>query len=206
MTKKLKMLQKYFKYVILLIEIILITEGVIQMMTKNKVLTSSLVILMAIGLAGCTNSAAAPTTNKSQAVSAKVAKKAVSTHSTQEQASSNNSSNINGTNNSSNTQVNSSQNTATSSTASSVATPQANSTSSTDDQNQQVLTSFVDQSNVQKDGNHYLVTPQSQDKYQIEVRNNQNGDPNVAHLTGIYQYNPTTQQIQTMDPVTGEFE
>lgn len=176
------------------------------MMTKNKVLTSSLVMLMAIGLAGCTNSAAAPTTHKIQAVSAKVTKKVASNHDTQKQVSSNNSSNIS-SNSSINQTTSSSQNTTTSSSAtSSVVTPRSDSTSSSDKQNQQVLASFVDQSNVQKDGNQYLVTPQSQDKYQIEVRNNQGGDPNVAHLTGTYQYDPTTQQIQTMNPVTGEFE
>ena len=177
------------------------------MRIKNKVLTSSIVMLMAIGLAGCTNSAAAPTTNKSQAVNAKVTKKVASNHNTQKQVSSNNSSNISSTSNSSINQTNSFQNTATSSSAtSSVVTPRADSTGSSDKQNQQVLASFVNQSNVQKDGNQYLVTPQSQDKYQIEVRNNQGGDPNVAHLTGTYQYDPTTQQIQTMNPVTGEFE
>lgn len=56
----------------------------------------------------------------------------------------------------------------------------------------------------QENGDQYTVTKGEDGYYQVDVRNS-NGDPDVAHLKGIYQYNPTTNQYKTMDPTTGEF-
>ncbi len=62
-------------------------------------------------------------------------------------------------------------------------------------------------SGIQQDGNHYYMTKNNQNNnYQIEVRNNQGGDPNVAHLTGTYQYDPATNQIHEMNPITGNYD
>ena len=60
-----------------------------MMKMTNKVLTSSLVILAALGLAGCTNSAAAPTKTSTSAtkVSQQTSKKAASSTSSERQRS-----------------------------------------------------------------------------------------------------------------------
>lgn len=216
------MLQKDFKRrynisVIILRNYIRENEGVIKMMKMtNKVLTSSLVILTAFGLAGCANSAAAPATKTStaatkvskQANSSTNSQKAIKSHSDVSRVESSNDQKASTslqTSNSTNMQN------ASSATYSAVANHssqnQATSSSTPVQSDQQVLTSFVKSSGVQKDGNHYYVTPNKQNNnYQIEVRNNQGGDPNIAHLTGTYQYDPATNQIQEMNPITGNYD
>ncbi|MBB1095049.1 hypothetical protein H5R92_02295 [Limosilactobacillus sp. BG-MG3-A] len=189
-----------------------------MMKMTNKVLASSLVILAALGLAGCTNSAAAPTKTSTSAtkVSQQISKKAASSTSSE------------GTKNQSFTSTRA-QSTSSMSADSKVAvsnshqkltsqatkvpnSPVTNSQSATTNANsstqndQQVLTSFVKTSGVQEDGNHYYMTKNNQNNnYQIEVRNNQGGDPNIAHLTGTYQYDPATNQIHEMNPITGNY-
>lgn len=198
-----------------------------MMKMTSKVLTSSLVILTALGLAGCANNAAAPTTKTSTAatkVSKQANKKAVpspNNKTAKGQASikaHSNTSSIISTSTKQNSVVTEKAQTSTSanSQSSTSVSYSANSNRSSQNQaastrtpsqnDQQVLTSFVKTSGVQKDGNHYYVAPNKQNSnYQIEVRNNQSGDPNVAHLTGIYQYDPTTNQIQKMNPITGNY-
>lgn len=166
----------------------------------NKVLTSSLVILTALGLAGCANSAAAPTTKTTNTNNTKVVKqdtskavnktseKAVSPKVTANSVSSNK------------VMTNSSSKVSSTSQA-------ASQSSNTPNNDQQVLNSFVKTSGVQKDGNHYYVSKnKNNSNYQIEVRNNEGGDPNVAHLTGTYQYDPSTNQIHQMNPITGNYD
>jgi hypothetical protein len=169
-------------------------EGVIKM-TKvtSKALASSLVILTALGLAGCANSAAAPTTSKTTTTNAKVVK----------QASTKTAKKVN--------TAKSVSPQATATTTDNQATnpdQQANTSQPVSNHNndQQVLTNFVKTSGVQQDGNHYYVNKNNDNSYQIEVRNNEGGDPNIAHLTGTYQYDPTTNQLQEMNPVTGNYE
>lgn len=187
-----------------------------MMKMTNKVLTSSLVILTAFGLAGCANSAAAPATKTStaatkvskQANSSTNSQKAIKSHS---DVSSVESSNDQKASTSSQTSNSTNMQNASSATYSAVANHssqnQAASSSTPAQSDQQVLTSFVKSSGVQKDGNHYYVTPNKQNNnYQIEVRNNQGGDPNIAHLTGTYQYDPATNQIQEMNPITGNYD
>lgn len=192
-------------------------EGVIKMMKMtNKVLTSSLVILTAFGLAGCANSAAAPATKTStaatkvskQANSSTNSQKAIKSHSDVSRVESSNDQNASTSSQTSNSTNMQNVSSATYSTATNHASQnQATSNSIPAQSDQQVLTSFVKSSGVQKDGNHYYVTPNKQNNnYQIEVRNNQGGDPNIAHLTGTYQYDPATNQIQEMNPITGNYD
>ena len=69
-----------------------------------------------------------------------------------------------------------------------------------------VLQKFFAASGVsQANGDSYLVTPKADGSYQVEIRNN-SGDPQVASLVGMYQYNPTTNQVQKMNIVTGQYE
>ena len=69
-----------------------------------------------------------------------------------------------------------------------------------------VLQKFFAASGVsQANGDSYLVTPKEDGSYQVEIRNN-GGDPQVASLVGMYQYNPTTNQVQKMNIVTGQYE
>lgn len=184
----------------------------------NKVLASSLVILAALGLAGCTNSAAAPTKTSISAtkVSQQTSKKAASSTSSEKakKQTPNSVQSTSAINTSSKVKVaNSSEKLtdqttkATSSSVTSNPSSQSVTTNSSSQNDQQVLTSFVKTSGVQQDGNHYYMTKNNQNNnYQIEVRNNQGGDPNVAHLTGTYQYDPATNQIHEMNPITGNYD
>ncbi len=220
------MLQKDFKRrynisVIIFRNYIRENEGVMKMMKMtNKVLTSSLVILTAFGLAGCANSAAAPTTKTSTAATkvSKQANKEVNS-STNSQKASKAHSDVSSVASSNDQKASTSSQTSNSTSIQSVSSAsysaianhssqnQATTSSAPAQSDQQVLTSFVKSSGVQKDGNHYYVTPNKQNNnYQIEVRNNQGGDPNIAHLTGTYQYDPATNQIQEMNPITGNYD
>lgn len=215
MTLKLKILQKHFKTVYNVNVDLLHKrefEGVtIMMKMTSKVLASSLVMLTALGLAGCTNSAQAPT-SKTTTTAAKVSKQAP----TKEKATASNhqqavkpqaattSSQYSTTNSNDQAAVATSSQT----TSSVSQRAQAQSSSIANSQNDQaVLTSFVKTSGVQQDGNHYYVQKDNNsNNYQIEIRNNQNGDPNIAHLTGTYQYDPTTNQLHEMNPITGNYD
>ena len=198
-----------------------------MMKMTNKVLASSLVILAALGLAGCTNSAAAPTKTSTSAtkVSQQTSKKAASSTSSEkakDQASTSTPTNVQSTSstNTSSTSANSKvANSSEKSTNQTVTAPSSSITSSsriqsettnsksTAQTDQKVLTRIFNKSGVQQDGNHYYMTKNNQNNnYQIEVRNNQGGDPNVAHLTGTYQYDPATNQIHEMNPITGNYD
>lgn len=48
----------------------------------------------------------------------------------------------------------------------------------------------------------YMVTPSADGTVQIDVRS-QAPDPEVSNLVGVYTYNPSTQAISAVDPVTG---
>lgn len=191
-------------------------------MTKmtSKILASSLVILTTLGLAGCANSAQAPT-SKQTATATKVSKNAVKESTSSQASTSDLSSSASASAESAATSsttpasspalqatsTNQPATTSSSAVVSSASQTTNNATPSTQDK-QEVLASFVQASGVQQKGNRYYVAPSTQDSsnYQIEVRNNQGGDPNVAHLTGLYQYDPSTNQIQQMNPITGNFD
>ena len=147
------------------------------MMIKSKVLTSTVMLMAVLGLAGCANAnTSAPSSSSSKASSAKVVKDSGSKKATGEKAS-----------------MSSGQ-----TSSSSVVTSPATDTS--------VLQKFFAASGVsQANGDSYLVTPKADGSYQVEIRNN-GGDPQVASLVGMYQYNPTTNQVQKMNIVTGQYE
>lgn len=191
----------------------------------NKILASSLVILAALGLAGCTNSATAPTKTSTSAtkVSQQPTKQAASSASSKkakeqtlpsasDQATSANRTSskisvVKSSSNSTNQATKTSSSSVMSSQASANSQPVATNSNFSSQSDQQVLTSFAQKSDIHQDGNHYYMTKDNQNNnYQIEVRNNQGGDPNVAHLTGTYQYDPATNQIHKMNPVTGNYD
>lgn len=156
---------------------------------KKKIISGSLVALMALGLAGCANNSAAPASKVSShpqttKVSQPSSKKASSTNS---QAASQSSSQ------------------ASAKTQASYAA-QSSSTNS-NAQNDQVVNQFVKASGVKENKNTQYMVSQTgnKDNYQVEVRDSQ-GDPNVSHLDGLYRFNPATNQVQQMNPVTGQFE
>ena len=159
-------------------------------MTK-KILGGALVALMTLGLAGCAESTTPaaktnhPQTAKvTQAPSVKKASHETSVKANTEtkQASS---------------QVTTNQTSASYTSQQSVTPRQA----------EQVTNQFTQTSGIkQHDGQTYTVTqPNAKEGYQIDVRDN-NGDSNVSHLEGIYKFNPQTNTVQQMNPMTGEFE
>lgn len=169
-------------------------------MTK-KILGGALVALMTVGLAGCAESTTPATkTNHlqtakvTQAPSAKKAGHATSVKANTEtkQAASQPAS-----------QVTTNQ-TSASYTAQHNVTPQQNVTPR---QAEQVANQFTQVSGIkQQAGQTYTITqPNAKEGYQIDVRDN-NGDPNVSHLEGIYKFNPQTNTVQQMNPMTGKFE
>lgn len=171
-------------------------------MTKmtSKVLASSLVILTTLGLAGYTSSAATPAT-KSTTAKAKVVKSSPANTNSKTEKAAVKSQTVKDTNSTSNDQL---------TTAASQKTTQESQntsqvSSATTNSDQQVLTSFAKTSGVQQDGNHYYVAKGNDNNYQIEVRNSEGGDPNIAHLTGTYQYDPTTNQLHELNPITGDY-
>lgn len=167
---------------------------------KKKIVSGSLVALVALGLAGCANNSAAPSSKVNHPQTAKAAqsssKKAVS--------ASSKTANSNGqaVSQFSVTPVASSINTHPS---------YATQTNNVTDQEAAVFNKFAKASGVDLDnepGTMYIITQQPNNgkgNYQIEVRDS-NGDPNIAHLDGIYQFNPETNQVQTMNPVSGQYE
>lgn len=69
-----------------------------------------------------------------------------------------------------------------------------------------VLNGFFKASGVQQQTNdQYIVTKKNNENYQIEIRNN-NDDNTVSHLSGLYQYNPTSGNVQHMNITSGQFE
>lgn len=156
---------------------------------KKKIISGSLVALMALGLAGCASNNAAPaskvsshpqTTKVSQTSNKKASSSSV-------QAATESSS---GSQASAKTQASYSA--------------QSNSTSN---QDEQVVNQFVKASGVKesKDAQYIVSQTNNKDNYQVEVRDSQ-GDPNISHLDGLYHFNPATNEVQQMNPVTGQFE
>lgn len=170
--------------------------GVVIMITmKKKIVSGSLVVLAALSLAGCANNSATPANKASHPQAAKVAqsssKKAI--NSSQAKVVSQSQSSVD-------------QNAAVASTAS--VSTRASYAAQSNNANQQgtVVNKFIKASGVNGQGMQYMVSqPNEKGNYQVEVRDS-NGDPNIAHLDGIYQFNPETNQVQTMNPVTGQYE
>lgn len=156
---------------------------------KKKIISGSLVALMALGLAGCASNNAAP--------ASKVSSHPQTTKVSQTSNKKASSSSVQAATESS------SSNQASAKTQASYAA-QSNSTSN---QDEQVVNQFVKASGVKesKDAQYIVSQTNNKDNYQVEVRDSQ-GDPNISHLDGLYHFNPATNEVQQMNPVTGQFE
>ena len=215
------------------------------MKLQHKILTSSIILMAALGLTGCATSSNTSTTTGQETSSAKVTKsaksvkKAASSSSQAQSSSVASSSSAQNENSTVSTPATSSSETAVSKAAQTSTTPVTTTTTVTQPTNantdkvtesssvvnnnenanieSQVVAQHVDTEEAgiinglvqaaglqQENGDQYTVTKGEDGYYQVDVRNS-NGDPDVAHLKGIYQYNPTTNQYKTMDPITGEF-
>lgn len=215
------------------------------MKLQHKILTSSIILMAALGLTGCATSSNTSTTTGQKTSSAKVTKsaksvkKAASSSSQAQSSSVASSSSAQNENSTVSTPTTSSSETAVSKAAQTSTAPVTTTTTVTQPTNvntdkvaesssvvnnnenanieSQVVAQHVDTEEAgiinglvqaaglqQENGDQYTVTKGEDGYYQVDVRNS-NGDPDVAHLKGIYQYNPTTNQYKTMDPTTGEF-
>lgn len=216
-----------------------------MMKLQHKILTSSIILMAALGLTGCATSSNTSTTTGQETSSAKVTKsaksvkKAASSSSQAQSSSVASSSSAQNENSTVSTPATSSSETAVSKAAQTSTAPVTATTTVTQPTNvntdkvaesgsvvnnnenanieSQVVAQHVDTEEAgiinglvqaaglqQENGDQYTVTKGEDGYYQVDVRNS-NGDPDVAHLKGIYQYNPTTNQYKTMDPTTGEF-
>lgn len=181
-------------------------------------------LLVALGLAGCTNSKSATSTTVSQPTSAKVTHHANKNQSTkasqadhQATASQASVSSVAGNQATSSRPVSKNANQTTipgghqvtsPSHASSVpATKASSSQAQALPADQTVLNQFFAASGVKNQaGNSYAVTKQDDGSYQVEIRSTgAHQDQKVANLTGLYHFNPNTNQVQQMDPVSGNF-
>lgn len=215
------------------------------MKLQHKILTSSIILMAALGLTGCATSSNTSTTTGQETSSAKVTKsaksvkKAASSSSQAQSSSVASSSSAQNENSTVSTPATFSSETAVSKAAQTSTAPVTTTTTVTQPTNvntdkvaesssvvnnnenanieSQVVAQHVDTEEAgiinglvqaaglqQENGDQYTVTKGEDGYYQVDVRNS-NGDPDVAHLKGIYQYNPTTNQYKTMDPTTGEF-
>ena len=215
------------------------------MKLQHQILTSSIILMAALGLTGCATSSNTSTTTGQETSSAKVTKsaksvkKAASSSSQAQSSSVASSSSAQNENSTVSTPTTSSSETAVSKAAQTSTAPVTTTTTVTQPTNvntdkvaesssvvnnnenanieSQVVAQHVDTEEAgiinglvqaaglqQENGDQYTVTKGEDGYYQVDVRNS-NGDPDVAHLKGIYQYNPTTNQYKTMDPTTGEF-
>ena len=182
-------------------------------MKMNKLLTSSVAILMAFGLAGCAANNSAPASNVHHSTSAKVVKsnnhKTDQTNSSSQKAAATVESHA-AVNNSVASQAPvqpQQQPVATQASQSNVTTtPSQQVTAQQPQSEENVLNGFFKASGVKQAANdQYIVTKQNNENYQIEIRNS-NDDNTVSHLSGLYQYNPTSGNVQHMNITTGQFE
>ena len=163
---------------------------------KKKIISGSLVALVALGLAGCANNSAAPSSKVNHPQAAKVAqsssKKAVSEDGAVQSTTASVSSQ------SANTQ------TASVNTKASYA---GQTNAYNNDPDAAVVNQFIKASGVDNArGTQYMISQaNSQGEYQVEVRDS-NGDPNISHLDGLYKFNPATNQVQKANRITGEYE
>ena len=165
---------------------------------QQKVMTGTVLLMSAFLLGGCA-STSTTSTSSHKTTSAKVVKKS---NKTSEKSAKQNS-------NSTVTAASSSVSQQASTTSSSaVANHQRSSSTATPNRSDaDVLNSFIAASGLQqREGNHYFVQSQGNGQYRVEVRNTgKNQDQNVANLTGLYNYNANNNQVQKMDPITGQF-
>lgn len=168
---------------------------------KKKIISGSLVALMALGLAGCANNSAVPSSKVNHPQTTKLAQS-----SSKKAANSSSAKAVN-----ENRAIQPSVASATSSSqVASVNTKasyagQAN--AYTNDPESDIVNQFIKASGVDNArGTQYMISPaNAQGEYQVEVRDS-NGDPNISHLDGMYKFNPATNQVQKANRITGEYE
>lgn len=192
------------------------------MRMKKNYLLGMTTLLVTLGLAGCTNNKSASSTTINEPTSAKVTHHAAKTEkaghaeaaTNQAQVASAQSASVRAkaTSDYQVPVVKAPAAQTSAKTASAVTTPTTkanNSQTAAKDlpANPAVLQQFLAASGVKEQaGNAYAITKQADGSYQVEVRHTgANQDQNVANLTGLYHYNPSTNQVQQMDPVSGEF-
>ena len=168
---------------------------------KKKIISGSLVALMALGLAGCANNSAAPSSKVNHPQTTKLAQsssKKAANSSSAKAVSENRAVQPSVASATSNSQV------ASVNTKASYA-GQANAYNN--DPESDIVNQFIKASGVDNArGTQYMISPaNAQGEYQVEVRDS-NGDPNISHLDGMYKFNPATNQVQKANRVTGEYE
>ena len=183
---------------------------------QQKVLTGTVLLMSAFLLGGCVStSTTSPSSHKT--TSAKVVKKS---NKTSEKSAKQSSANKNFAFVATPATNNSSSNSTVTTTRSSVSQPASTtpsyavanhqkspSTATPNRSDADVLNSFIAASGLQqREGNYYFVQSQGNGQYRVEVRNTgKDQDQNVANLTGLYNYNANNNQVQKMDPITGQF-
>ena len=167
---------------------------------KKKIISGSLVALMALGLAGCANNSAAPSSKVNHPQTTKLAQSSSKKSTNSSSAKAVNENSVV----SASLQANSSSQVASVNTKASYA-GQANAYNN--DPESDIVNQFIKASGVDNArGTQYMISPaNAQGESQVEVRDS-NGDPNISHLDGMYKFNPATNQVQKVNRVTGEYE
>lgn len=168
---------------------------------KKKIISGSLVALMALGLAGCANNSAAPSSKVNHPQTTKLAQsssKKAANSSSAKAVSENRAVQPSVASATSNSQV---------ASVNTKASYAGQADAYTNDPESDIVNQFIKASGVDNArGTQYMISPaNAQGEYQVEVRDS-NGDPNISHLDGMYKFNPATNQVQKANRVTGEYE
>lgn len=171
---------------------------------KKKIISGSLVALMALGLAGCANNSAAPSSKVNHPQTTKLAQ------SSSKKAANSSSAKAASENRAVQPSVASVSSQTTNSQVASVNTKASyagQADAYTNDPESDIVNQFIKASGVDNArGTQYMISPaNAQGEYQVEVRDS-NGDPNISHLDGMYKFNPATNQVQKANRITGEYE
>ncbi len=164
---------------------------------KKKIISGSLVALMALGLAGCANNSAAPSSKVNHPQTTKLAQSSSKKAASENRAVQPSVASV------------SSQTTSNSQVASvnTKASYAGQADAYTNDPESDIVNQFIKASGVDNArGTQYMISPaNAQGEYQVEVRDS-NGDPNISHLDGMYKFNPATNQVQKANRITGGYE
>ena len=164
---------------------------------KKKIISGSLVALMALGLAGCANNSATPSSKVNHPQTTKLAQSSSKKAASENRAVQPSVASV------------SSQTTSNSQVASvnTKASYAGQADAYTNDPESDIVNQFIKASGVDNArGTQYMISPaNAQGEYQVEVRDS-NGDPNISHLDGMYKFNPATNQVQKANRITGEYE
>ena len=168
---------------------------------KKKIISGSLVALMALGLAGCANNSAAPSSKVNHPQTTKLAQsssKKAANSSSAKAVSENRAVQPSVASATSNSQV---------ASVNTKASYAGQADAYTNDPESDIVNQFIKASGVDNAREtQYMISPaNAQGEYQVEVRDS-NGDPNISHLDGMYKFNPATNQVQKANRITGEYE